>query len=100
MINFIRKLQQAEEAVRRRWLYLGTAVSVVLVVGLWLGYLGLTVPALQSAAGLPVKEPASFWSTLGAGLQEIKEQTREGLANSFFYFDRQLRQPRVLEISR
>lgn len=100
MINLIKKLQKSEEAVRRRWLYLSTAVSFVLVSGLWLGYLSLTVPALETAAGTPAVKSASLWSVLGAGLEEIKRQIEEGLTNSFFYFDRRLRQPRTWEIRR
>jgi hypothetical protein len=100
MINFIRKLQQSEEIVRRRLLYLGTAVSAFLIISLWIGYLNLTVPPLQSAVLEPARESASFWSVMERGLEKIKQQIEEGLTQSFFYFDRQLKLPRVFEISR
>jgi len=51
----VRKIQRSNDRTKRRWLIGTTAVTMVAIIVLWVGYLNLTVPPLAS----PTEELAS-----------------------------------------
>src|SRR3989338_3561043 len=70
--NFFLKLQQEDEATRKRWLVILTSGTMVIVVSLWLVYFNFTIKALTSD---PPKEEAGFFQTSANGLQIISKET-------------------------
>ncbi|MBI3046271.1 MAG: hypothetical protein HYY86_01865 [Candidatus Harrisonbacteria bacterium] len=70
--NFFLKLQQEDEATRKRWLIILTSGTMAVVVSLWLVYLNFTIKAL---APEPPKEEAGFFKTSANGLQIISQET-------------------------
>ena len=84
LMNFLKRLQESDENVKRRWLILGSAVMMILVVFVWLNYFNALVqqasapaPAEQSERGL------TFWQTFKSGLG-IVFQTAGSKIKSWF----------------
>lgn len=79
--QYVRKLQREDEALKRRWLVLGTVVAMVVVVVLWVGYLRLTLPSVATTgAGEEVAAAygeESLFSTLKRGLGVIGSWARD-----------------------
>jgi len=79
--RFIRSLQRANDAVKKRWLIGCSALAMALVLGLWMAYVNLTIrPVAFSDApgGLSVfvvpqekNGGGGFLSTLGRGFQNL-----------------------------
>lgn len=78
--NYIEKLQGLDEDAKKIWLIVLTAVSVVIVVTLWLFYLNATVLAVHE------KEKPGFLQVFKTGLNVVGEKVEFGLANSYIYF--------------
>ena len=100
--DFISQIQKKDDKTRRKYLYLSSSVSMLIIVALWAVYLNTSVPLIQttgnasSTAQASTSEPAaanyampdkaagnqnSFFDTLGKGLSNISNSTIDGLGN-------------------
>jgi len=76
----LENIRNSDEKTRKRWLVGASAVSIILVIGLWLMYINFTTrPPGDNAE---VKEPAvGFWQIFKNGLtiifQSLKEKVRD-----------------------
>lgn len=81
-MGFITKIRQGDEPARRRWLIILSGLTMIAVIGLWLGYLDLTVESVDSGETISqAANPAEpgFDQIFGAGLGAIVS----GLEKSF-----------------
>ncbi|MBI4086317.1 MAG: hypothetical protein HY433_03725 [Candidatus Liptonbacteria bacterium] len=68
-MNFLKRLQESEENVKRRWLILGSAVMMILVVFIWLNYFNTLVQQASAPAQTEQAERGlTFWQTFKSGL--------------------------------
>lgn len=70
MGNFLRRLREAEEGVKRRWLAGITAVVMVGIVYLWLAYFNTLIAAPSGTAPEPAggkESNFSAWQTVRQG---------------------------------
>jgi len=74
----LEKIQNSDEAVKKRWLIGATAVAAILVIGLWLIYLNSAgSPSIDTSEN---QGPAtSFWSILKNGLTIIADSIKESV---------------------
>ena len=76
--QFLREIQNSDVDTKRRWLYGLTGVSMLLIVGFWIGYMNITVPTIAQPserilefARLQPKEEPRATDVLVAGLSTI-----------------------------
>ncbi len=100
--DFISRIQKKDDKTRKKYLYLSSSVSMLIIVALWVAYLSTSVPLVQTAgdasstAQASTSEPVtpnyavpdkaannqnSFFDTLGKGLSNISNSTIDGLGN-------------------
>lgn len=94
--EFIKELRESEEHIKRRWLFLISGISMVIIVFFWIKYFALLVgPASQPK---PEEQNSgqsfAFWETFKAGLGMISENAGKTL-NSIM---NAIRQPKSYEI--
>ncbi len=89
--QFLASLQKADDTVKQRWVIGASAISMILVVLLWLVYLTLTLPELESVAPqdgsststvVSVEAPPTptLLNTFSRGISILIQQTESGLA--------------------
>lgn len=81
VINFIRELQNSDEATKKRWLIILSGVSMVVVVGIWLVYFNWSLEKISPAQQQAAVETSGIKETLGDlkatldnGITAIKDQ--------------------------
>ncbi len=73
--NFITKIQNSDEATKKRWLIGTTAIAMVFVVGLWLIYINW---AMKSINNVGVQESSTgFWQILKTGFIVVFDSIKE-----------------------
>ncbi|MFA5084108.1 MAG: hypothetical protein WC475_01835 [Candidatus Paceibacterota bacterium] len=82
--EFLQNIQAADETKKKRWLFIFSAIAMILVVGFWAVYLNKTIansgqtaatePSSQSSAQTP-KESA--WRIFLSGFKTIVGQMKE-----------------------
>jgi hypothetical protein len=71
--HFIVKIQNSDESVRTRWLFVLSGTSMAIVVALWIGYINLIVtPPTAPAAAAAEDENPGFADIMRAGATVIK----------------------------
>lgn len=78
--NFIKNLQAAKETTKRRWLFVLSAVAMILVIGSWTLYLNRTIVNLGETEknSSPTKiSQESSWQVFLTGLKMIASQIKE-----------------------
>ncbi|MEK7465616.1 MAG: hypothetical protein AAB631_02465 [Patescibacteria group bacterium] len=82
---FLKTLRRSNEATKKKWVYVVSGISSVLILFLWVAYLNLTLPVLPPPPGdaSPVSTPSlpssnSFFSVLGRGFKNIGEEMKAG----------------------
>ena len=65
--NFITKLQNSDEAIKKRWLIGASAVAMILIISLWLVYLNYTL-GKTGAVENESDNSTSFWQVFKTGL--------------------------------
>jgi hypothetical protein len=80
--SFIKKLQKADEKTKKIWLFGTSALSMVIIVGLWVVYLGASMPRLPlykndevAAETKSDTEKESVLSVLARGFENFKAET-------------------------
>lgn len=89
MRNFIIKIQNSSEQIRRFWLVVFSTLAMISTISLWIVYINFTVqrvgPSTEQVAASEIKEKASdstrasFVDVFGAGLSKIIAQLQEAL---------------------
>ena len=75
----IKTLQRADEKSKKIWLVGMTAISMILVIGLWLFYQNLTLPkpAKISSHETNIQTKENPWNTFMAGFQTLSREFSE-----------------------
>ncbi|KKR89204.1 MAG: hypothetical protein UU85_C0004G0044 [Candidatus Wolfebacteria bacterium GW2011_GWA2_42_10] len=81
MKNFFKKIQAADESVKKRWLFIMSAVSAVIVIGFWLIYLRYSIEAVGNHSD---KAEIGFWRIFKTGLKAIAIQVKEKFGNLLY----------------
>ncbi|MDP3015351.1 MAG: hypothetical protein Q8N28_03020 [bacterium] len=79
--KFIGKIQNSDEATKKRWLIVSSAIAMVLVISLWLVYINWTIKAVGDNVGKQDMEPG-FWQIFKTGLKVAGESAWNGVKNS------------------
>ena len=89
MRNFIIKIQNSSEQIRRFWLVVFSTLAMISTVSLWIVYINLTVqrvgPSSEQVSASEVNSRASdtvrasFVDVFGAGLSKVIAQLQEAL---------------------
>ena len=69
-MNFIEKLQSADEAAKRRWMLLSTITIMIIVIYVWMAYFNNLVAGFsqtQQAPASPTAGGFTFWQTMRNG---------------------------------
>lgn len=101
--NFIKRLQNAEENVRRRWLYVLTGSAIVIVISLWVVYINFTTgEASGVAAAENEKKLENFWAleSFAAGTKVIYTQLTAVSSKTFAYIKGTLFQPKLINVQK
>ena len=75
---FLQKIQNSDEATKKRWLIGATAISMILVIGLWLVYIQSTVKSI----GNNIEDQEStvgFWQIFKNGLVVVFNSVKENI---------------------
>lgn len=75
---FLQKIQNSDEATKKRWLIGATAISMILVIGLWLVYIQSTVESI----GNNIEDQEStigFWQIFKNGLVVFFNSVKENI---------------------
>ncbi len=85
MYDFIKKLQESDEKIKRRWLFILSGVSMFAVVFLWTKYFNTIVGPINAPEqkNEEVSQSFPFWGTFRAGLGVVSD-TAGGIAKSMF----------------
>ncbi len=90
--HFIESLQEADEARKKRWVIGASAVAMLIIILLWLMYLSLTLPVVDtgttaeatSTDSVALEEappaPSSIFDTFGRGISIVVQNAEAGLA--------------------
>lgn len=95
--DFVTELQQLEELGKKKWLVILTAVSVFVVIFLWVLYLNATVISVNSPN---FRSQFSNWDIFKTGLSVIGKKTEYGLANSYVFFHEKFSQGNTFTIQK
>ena len=78
--KFIGKIQNSDEATKKRWLIVSSAIAMVLVISLWLVYINWTIKSVGDNIEKQNLEPG-FWQIFKTGLNMISESIWNGIKN-------------------
>ncbi len=76
--ELLKEIQNSDEATKKRWLIGVTAVSMVLIIGLWLVYIKFTVESFTSSAQ-GQESVVGFWQIFKNGLTVTGESIWDGI---------------------
>ncbi len=81
--NWIVKIQNSDECVKRRYLIFSTAATMVVIICLWLIYLKLATPsAVQtSQPELDTASKTQFWQIFKNGLNVVGGALKQNIQN-------------------
>ncbi len=94
-MDFLKRLQESDENIKRRWLILSSAVMMIFIVFIWLNYFNTLVQ--QAGAPAPTEQAEhglTFWQTLKSGLGIVFQSIK---ANVSAWFE-MLRSPKSYSI--
>lgn len=75
--NFLRRIQNSDEATKKKWLIGASAVSMILVVGLWLIYIQSTIKVITNQT--EEESVIGFWQVLKNGLRVIFHSIKDNI---------------------
>lgn len=75
---FLKKIQNSDENTRKRWLIGTTAISMVLVISLWLVYIQSTVKFISNNIE-DQESTIGFWQIFKNGLVVILNSVKENI---------------------
>lgn len=78
--NFIIKLRESDEMVKKRWLIGASAVAMILVISVWLVYLDYTIEKIGVVES-ESDNSTSFWQVFKTGLVITSQSIKNGTKN-------------------
>ena len=78
--KFIKKIQHSDEATKKRWLIVSSAIAMILVISLWLVYINWTIKAVGDNVEKQELEPG-FWQIFKTGLKVAGESAWDNIKN-------------------
>jgi len=75
---FLQKIQNSDEATKKRWLIGATAISMILVIGLWLVYIQSTVKSIGNNIEKQ-ESTVGFWQIFKNGLVVVFNSVKENI---------------------
>lgn len=79
--KYLKKIQNSDEATKKRWLIVSSAIAMVLVISLWLVYINWTIKSVGDNVEKQNLEPG-FWQIFKTGLKVAGESAWDGVKNS------------------
>ena len=77
--NFIEKLQNSDDTVKKRWLVIMSGLSMIIVIAIWLIFLNNSIRGVVKEKSN--QSETSFWQVFQTGLQiagnSIKEKSAD-----------------------
>lgn len=84
--KFFSKLQDSDEATRRRWLVLLSGASMIIVITLWISYVNLIVePVGREEKIAESRIEPGFAEVMRAGLTVVAKEIKEAAINTLAY---------------
>jgi len=79
--SFLKRLQSADEATKRRWIVALTAAATVIVVYVWLAYFSnlLTGASYRESSGADARERFTFWQAVRNGGAIVYENLADAM---------------------
>lgn len=74
----IEKIQDSDEAAKKRWLIASSAVTMILVISLWLVYINNTIQPVNNVIEKQESE-IGFWQIFKNGLNIVGESIWDGV---------------------
>ncbi len=78
--KFIKKIQNSDENIKKRWLIASSAITMVLVIGLWLIYMNWSINSFNENAQKQ-KSETGFWQIFKTGLDVVGESIWNNVKN-------------------
>ena len=82
-MDFLKKLQTSDDAVKRRWLIGSSAVMMIFVIAIWLSYFNTLVQTNPSAPTDETTQGLSFWQTFKGGFGIVSHDIGDKIRNLF-----------------
>ena len=98
--SFIVRLQNSDEATKKRWLIIFSSAATIIIVVLWAAYLNYTVLSVEGSANTLVAGRPTIFKIFTAGFSVVGKKTETGLANSLIYFNKRITSENKLTIDR
>jgi hypothetical protein len=77
IISFIKKLQRSPEPIKKRWLLVFSAFSMIFIISLWLIYLNSSLPSITKTNEKVAREEDGFTYIMGRGFKKVKNDFAE-----------------------
>ena len=94
--NFIKNIQNSDEAVKKRWLIGLSAVSIILVIGLWLMSFNFTAEKITAAEQKSAE--VGFWQIFKTGLTITVGSALENVEKLFSKIADEIKKQKVITI--
>lgn len=78
--KYLSKIQNSDEATKKRWLIASSAVAMILVIGLWLIYINWTIKSIGDNIEKQNAEPG-FWQIFKTGLKVVCKSAWNNIEN-------------------
>jgi hypothetical protein len=80
--NLLGNIQNSDEKTKKRWLIGASAISIILVIGLWFVYINFTTKPLGENTS--INEPTvGFWQIFKNGLTIVFQSVKEKVEDVF-----------------
>ncbi len=78
--KFIKKIQNSDENIKKKWLIVSSTISIILVIGLWLVYMNWTLNLPDKTVQKQESE-TGFWQIFKTGLNVVGESIWNNIKN-------------------
>jgi hypothetical protein len=87
--DFLKKLQQSDDARKKRWMIASTGLTMVVVIYLWLGYFNNLIAdsSMQSAKIEESESGFSFGQTMKMGVGSVLDVVQSGFNGVGAFFN-------------
>lgn len=79
--NFIEKIQNSDERIKRRWLIASSAAAMAVVLALWIFYISFIFQILPADAISDQSGEPGFWQIFKNGAVVVFNSASDGLKN-------------------
>lgn len=69
--DFLEKLQNADESIKKRWLVILSAISMVIIIIVWLKYFAFVIRPVGTLSQEDSGGGFSFWETMKTGVSVL-----------------------------